>query len=179
MIANTISRRYAEAVFRASVSLNYLEAVNNDLAELSDKMKTSREFRYFMLTPRIKKNRKKELITKLFIDKFSEVTFRFLFMLIDKRRQEYIKNINEYFKILYARHHQRMDVTAVSSTVLTDNEKNTLKQNIEKATGKIISIINKIDSSIIGGLIIEIENKIYDNSIKNQLESLKKEMVGV
>ena len=178
MIANTISRRYAEAIFKASTSFNCLEEVYNDLNELSDKMETNREFRYFMLTPRIKKSRKKELIIELFKDKFSEVTIQFLFILLDKRRQEYLKRINNYFKVLHDRYHKRMEITAISPLKLTKEEKSRLKQTLEKITGKIVSIINKIDPSIIGGLIIKIENKILNNSIKGHLENLRREMVG-
>jgi len=179
MIVNTISRRYAKAVFKAAVSFNNLEEVYGDLDELSDKIETSREFRYFMLTPRIKKNRKKELIAELFKNKFSEVTISFLLILLDKRRQEYIKGINEYFKVLYKRHHKIMDVTTISSVELTGEEKDALKKTLEKITGKVIKIIDEVDPSILGGLIIKIENKIYDNSIVSHLEGLKKEMVTI
>ena len=178
MISNTISRRYANAIFKASSTFDCLEEVSSDLNELSNEMETNREFRYFMLTPRIKKSRKKELITELFKDKFSDVTIHFLFILIDKRRQEYLRKINDYFKVLYDRYHQRMEVTAVSQLELTKEEKSKLKETLEKITGKIISIANKIDPSIIGGLVIKIENRILDNSVKGHLEILRKEMVG-
>ena len=178
MIANTIARRYAEAIFKASSKFDCLEEVYNDLNELANEMEISQEFRYFMLTPRIKKSRKKELITELFKEKFSDVTIHFLFVLIDKRRQEYLKRINNYFKVLYDRYHQRMEITAVSTLALTEEEKSKLKQTLEKITGKIISIVNKIDPSILGGLIIKIENKIFNNSIKGHLENLRKEMAG-
>ena len=141
-------------------------------------MEENREFRYFMLTPRIKKSRKKELITELFEQKFSEITIHFLFILLDKRRQEYLKNINDYFKVLYDRYHKRMEITAVSSLELTENENSKLKQTLAKITGKIVTVINKVDPSIIGGLIVKIENKVYDNSIKGHLENARREMVS-
>jgi F-type H+-transporting ATPase subunit delta len=178
MIANTISRRYAEAIFKASISYNCLEKVYSDLNELSERMEKDKEFRYFMLTPRIKKSRKRELITELFKDKFSEVTIHFLFLLLEKRRQEHLKRINEYFKVLYDRYHKKIEITAVSYVELTEEEKKSLKKILERITGKLVSIINKIDSSILGGLVVKIENKVYDNSIKRHLENVRSEMIG-
>ena len=90
-----------------------------------------------------------------------------------------MERINEHFKVLYKRHHKIMDVTTISSVELTKEEKSTLKKTLEKITGKVIKIIDEVDPSIIGGLIIKIENKIYDNSIVSHLECLKKEMVTV
>ena len=49
-----------------------------------------------------------------------------------------------------------------------------LCDELKKKLGKDIDFDYKIDNSIIGGFIINIDGKVYDNSIKTQLERLKK-----
>lgn len=49
-----------------------------------------------------------------------------------------------------------------------------LCDELKKKLGKDIDFEYKIDNSIIGGFIINLDGKVYDNSIKTQLESLKK-----
>ena len=94
-------------------------------------------------------------------------------------RSNTFRNVNEYYKLLYDNYHKRMEVTAISPIELTEDENSKLIEKLEKVTGKIISIINKVDPSIIGGLIVKVENKVYDNSIKGHLKNAKREMVGI
>ena len=49
-----------------------------------------------------------------------------------------------------------------------------LCDELKKKLGKDIDFEYKIDNSIIGGFIINLDGKVYDNSIKTQLERLKK-----
>ena len=177
MIANVISRRYADALFNASLKSNIVDTVYSDLKELSERMETNREFQYFLLTPRIKKSRKVDLIGQIFSGRFSEITLSFLCLLLEKRRQEHIKRIFGYYKVLYDKYHNRAEIETTSSVEFTDEEKAQIKSTLEKITGKSVTVTNTIDSSLIGGLITKIGNTVYDNSIKGQLESMKKEMV--
>ena len=78
MIANVISRRYADALFSASLKSNIVDTVYSDLEELAERMEANREFQYFLLTPRIKKSRKVDLINRIFLGRFSEITLNFL-----------------------------------------------------------------------------------------------------
>ncbi|MCK4965460.1 ATP synthase F1 subunit delta [bacterium] len=177
MIANVISRRYADALFNASLKSNIVDTVYSDIEELAERMETNREFQYFLLTPRIKKSRKVDLINQIFSGIFSEITLNFLCLLLEKRRQEYIKRIFGYYKILYDKHHNRAEIEATSSIELTDDEEAQIKSTLEKITGKIVMITNTIDPSLIGGLITKIGNTVYDDSIKGYLELMRKEMV--
>ena len=49
-----------------------------------------------------------------------------------------------------------------------------LCDELKKKLGKDIDFEYKIDNSIIGGFIINLDGKVYDNSVKTQLERLKK-----
>ena len=49
-----------------------------------------------------------------------------------------------------------------------------LCDELKKKLGKDIDFEYKIDNSIIGRFIINLDGKVYDNSIKTQLERLKK-----
>lgn len=176
MVANVISRRYADALFNASLKINEVDTVYSDLGELSDKMESNREFRYFMLTPRIKKSRKIELISRLFTGRFSDITLNFLYLLMEKRRQEYIRRIFQYYKNLYDKHHNRMEIKTIAPVELTDVEKEKISDVLADVTGKEVTLMSVVDHSLIGGLVTQIGNKVYDDSIKGHLELIRKEM---
>lgn len=51
---------------------------------------------------------------------------------------------------------------------------NNIEQKLKKIFGKDIKIIKLLDPSVIGGIRIQIDDKVYDTTIKSQLEKLAK-----
>ncbi|MGI9554108.1 MAG: ATP synthase F1 subunit delta [Thermodesulfobacteriota bacterium] len=65
----------------------------------------------------------------------------------------------------------KAEITSANS--LTENELNRIKESLNRATGKEVDISISIDPSILGGLITKIGDKVFDNSIKTQLEKIQ------
>ena len=99
MTTDALARRYARAFFDAAIKQDALEQVADDLSVLTDLMRTRREFRYFMLTPRIKKSRKPELLKQM-LAQFAHLSLAFVETLIEKRRQKLIPRIQQAFQAL-------------------------------------------------------------------------------
>jgi F-type H+-transporting ATPase subunit delta len=65
-----------------------------------------------------------------------------------------------------------------SARELSDSQRNELKVNLEKITGKQIKLEFNVDPNLIGGVVTRIGSTIYDSSVKTQLENLKEELIG-
>jgi F-type H+-transporting ATPase subunit delta len=66
----------------------------------------------------------------------------------------------------------------VSARPLSELEKQELKTNLEKMTGRRISPSFEIDNSIIGGVVTTIGSTVYDGSVRTQLQQLKEQMIS-
>ena len=51
--------------------------------------------------------------------------------------------------------------------------KNKLCEKLAKVTGKKIILTNKVDPSVLGGVVLEFSDKQYNDSIANKLNELK------
>ncbi|MBI4228968.1 MAG: ATP synthase F1 subunit delta [Deltaproteobacteria bacterium] len=55
----------------------------------------------------------------------------------------------------------------------SESDLNKIKEGLERLTGKEIETVVKIDPSIIGGIITKVEDRVFDGSIKTQLERIR------
>ena len=51
-------------------------------------------------------------------------------------------------------------------------------QNINMLVGKTIELKEKVDASIIGGILLQVEDKLFDASIKHDLQTIKRQFIN-
>ena len=65
----------------------------------------------------------------------------------------------------------------VSAIELSNEEKTALIEKLEKLTGNTVAAEYEINESIIGGVIVNIDDKVIDGSIRHKLQEVK-EVIG-
>ncbi|MGL6167606.1 MAG: ATP synthase F1 subunit delta, partial [Fusobacteriaceae bacterium] len=131
------------------------------------------EFREFFQHPLVKKEDKLILIEKIFSEK-TEIEKNIVLYLVERGRIMEIKSILEEYKTLYYNENRIVDVKATFASEITDEQKKKLIEKIEKNTNKKVNLEFTIDTSLIGGAILKIGDKIIDGSIKTQLDNMAK-----
>lgn len=173
-MAKLVSNRYALALFEAGLDLNKAQIFNEELEILKEIFSSQIEFVKILNHPKISKKEKHLLIDELFKGKISDEIINFLYILIDKRRETYVLDIIQSYKELFNEKENILRVVAVTATPMQEESKTKLIDVLTKKLGKKIDLSNKIDSSIIGGVLLNIENKQIDGTVKGQLEAIGK-----
>lgn len=103
---------------------------------------------------------------------FSDITTRFLILVLEKGRMPYITQILDGYKTLLEAHEgiERIEVTVPSP--LDESQRSDILSALSESMGKKIEIEEKVAPSIIGGLIIKAGSTVYDGSIKTQIHKL-------
>jgi len=65
----------------------------------------------------------------------------------------------------------------ITSIPLSEDLVQRLEQELSKVTKKRVFLKPMVDDSILGGVIVKIENKVIDGSVKHRLEEIKNEMI--
>jgi F-type H+-transporting ATPase subunit delta len=89
-----------------------------------------------------------------------------------------LTSINDRFAIVLEERSGSVVANVSSARELNDSQRNELKANLERLTGKQIKLDFNIDPSLIGGVVTRVGSTIYDSSVKTQLENLKEELIG-
>ena len=84
--------------------------------------------------------------------------------------------IRRRFDELWSIENERLDVTVTSAVELDPAVVKSIGSEIEKKTGKKIELTSEVDDAIIGGIVLQVGNRVLDASISNRLEKLRKEV---
>ncbi len=171
-----VEKRYAEALLLLSGSS--LFKYKEELAGFVDIYKQDKELRAFLLNPTIKSNKKQQLLTNVFKSSLEPNVLKFLLLLIEKQRLIYIESIyNQYVKLAHEIANI-IDMKIISANPLTELQVEAIKNRYilkYKASSANAQII--LDQELIGGVKVVIGDKVYDGSIKGQIDSLKELIV--
>lgn len=177
-MAELVSKRYALALFEAGLDLDKIDEFNKELDFLQTVFDQEEQLLQLLSHPRIKKDEKKDLINRIFKDKLSQELVNFIYILIDKRREAHIIDIITKYKELFNEHKNIIKVVAMTAVPMEEKARNKLVEVLASKLDKTVELTNEIDSSVIGGVVLNIENKVVDGSLKGQLDSLSKILLG-
>lgn len=163
-----VAFQYAEALFSLATEEKKVEdilASYTNFVEAQDD-----EIISFLNHPKISKKDKKEVLSKAIDNTLFE---HFIYVLIDNSRIELINDCYDEFKKIYDSQNKVMKATVYSGKKLLKTELEQLKKNLSKKHNRNVELINVVDSSIIGGLKVEYDGYVLDQTINSYLQSLK------
>lgn len=169
-----LDRRYALALYERCVEEGNVELVLQQFKEIVDEMDSNRYLMEVLKNPQINKFDKKRIFTELFKECIEDELLKFLLLTIDKERILFLREKYVQFNQIYLDDSKILIAEIVSTIYLSNEEKNTLKRNLEERYKKTIIFKEKVDKSLIGGIVIRIGDEIIDGSIKNRIVEFKK-----
>lgn len=176
MIPGGVAKRYAIALFNAALKADAAAAINEEMLAFRKLLADNRSFRGFLLSPQILTKDKKQTIEKILKGRASDLFVQFLLLLIDKKRFPFIDEIIEGYGYLYERHAGILEVKAITAIPLDESMERKTIDKLEKETGKKIRLNPVVDPKIIGGMILIMEDKIIDGSIRFSIDKLRREL---
>lgn len=171
-----ISVRYAKALFQVAVQQNVEDAVRNDVESLLECINTMPDFKLLLENPVVSDTKKVEIFNAIFAGKFQKLTTDFFGILIKNKREEFLKIICLDYLGFYTKSKNIKQVTVTSAVEVDDVAKQIEALIKSQDTNSTVELTSKLDPGIIGGLIIQIDDKVYDASIKSQLARIREKL---
>jgi F-type H+-transporting ATPase subunit delta len=166
-----IAKVYAEGLFEIAKTQNSLNEINEQLHSIKNLLKKMPEFYYFLVNPLISQQIKKNAIRIIFKKNLDKITLNFLLILIERRRIIYFYDIIDQFILIWNKATNTRIVEISSVIELTEKQKQYLINKLKEITkASYIELKLKIDTSLIGGLVIKFGSNLIDLSLRGQLE---------
>lgn len=172
-----VSKRYALSLLEISNEKKILERVKNDMEFFYQTMRKNHNLLLAMDNPVIKPQVKKSILNEIFSNHVHEETLRFLDFIIDKGRENLLQSISEEFLRLVDEYYGIAKVDVLVAFRFSDEQKEQLKNRLEKILNKKIELKFSTDPKLIGGFVAKVGNTLYDASLAHQLDLLRKEFV--
>ncbi len=173
-----LAGRYAKSLIDLSIEKGELEAVYADMKYLQELCKLSKEFVTLMRSPIVRNDQKNAILLALTKGKISELTAAFNNLLVRKGREGDLPEIAVAFVEQYNSMKGIHVVKLSTATELTAELKAAIESKISKAQGfPTIELESSIDAKLIGGFVLEFDNKLVDASILNDLKVIKQQFL--
>jgi F-type H+-transporting ATPase subunit delta len=168
-------RMYARALFEAAREADRVDEVATDLASLAAAMDEVPELGAFLRNPQIEPDGKASVLAEL-VAGADELVSNFVRLVAEKGRAGEIPEISKELDALVAQAQNRLAVELTTAYELSEKEASSIVAMIEKASGRSVEATRAVDSSLIGGLVLQIGSHRADGSIRGRLERLRHEL---
>ncbi|MDD8048638.1 MAG: F0F1 ATP synthase subunit delta [Thomasclavelia sp.] len=172
-----VAQRYAESLFALAKEDNQVEAYYNDMVLIEKVFNSDKSFVSFFSHVLIENDVKIKLLDDSFKGQISPYTLNFLKLLVKKKRMNYINSIIKAFFDLTNEYKGIEEGVLYTAYDIPDNEIKKIEEAISKKENKTVKLRVLKDSSLVGGIKVQIDNRVYDDSIANRLSTLKKELL--
>lgn len=181
-MAKLVSKTYGEALYEVAMESGEDKAIQL-MEEINDLMKILEEnpdFDKLMKHPGIAKQEKLQVVANVFKGRVSSELEGFLNIVVSKERYGELPAIFAYY-IDRVKEQQKIGVAYVTSAVeLSESQKAAVTARLLETTDyRKIEPKFHVDSSIIGGMIIRINDRVVDSSIRTKLDGLTKQLLAV
>ena len=176
-----IGQRYAKALFELSAESKSLDKIEKDLLSVHSLITKNNELNMLIKSSSLSRENQASLMEKLIKKmKVSPLIIKFIGTLAVNGRLNIINNIIEEFLKKLAHHRGELTAEITTAVPISKDINKSIVKEISKLTKtNKIELKEKIDESLIGGLIIRMGSTMIDSSIKTKLSTLKLIMKGV
>ena len=177
MEQSAITVRYAKAFFSLAKEKNLQENLKSDIELIFSICENSSDFILLLESPVVATLKKVELFTLIFSGKIHDYTLSFLKLIAENKRETYIPGICRNF-LSFIRKDQNIKtaVLTTASEIGADTVKK-VEALMEKELGAKIELSTKVNSNIVGGMILRLDDKQCDASVATQLKKIKQTLL--
>lgn len=178
MSYEAIARRYARAIFEIGKESGSLSPLAKEIADAAAMYAGSEDLRLVLDNPLVPEGQREALLTELGeragLSKTAQST---LLLLSRRRRFPALPEIARQLARLVDDDQQIVRAVVTSAGPLTEAYLARLRGELEKGTGKKVSITHKQDPSLIAGVVTQIGDRVIDGSARARLSTFRESLL--
>ena len=175
MKKSKLSGRYAKALHDFAMEQNREEEVYHDILLLNEVFMENRELRVVIESPIMPADKKDAIFEALFNGKISAISMGFLKLIITKKREPALMDIFDNFVQCYYTNHHIKSATLTTAVKLEPELLSQIKAILEEQTKSTIILHEVVNPKIIGGLVVRVDDYLFDASIIGRINKLRTE----
>ena len=168
-----LSNRYATAIYDLSMESGAINENLNQALLVRDVLTEDDRCHSIITHPRITAAEKRSFFNEIFEKHISKDLMGFLHLAIAKNREAFIVPALESFIDMAHEYLKETTATVVTAVPLRDEQVSALAALLSQKTAKKVTIEQKLDPAIIGGLYIQVDGYFVDRTIKTRLQEIK------
>ena len=179
-MAKLVSKTYGEALFETAMEGQKAEELLEEVRTVREILEQNPEFDNLMKHPSVPKLEKMQVVEQVFKGNVSDELTGLLKLVVEKERYRDLQAIFQYF-IDKVKEVSGIGVAYVTTaTELTPEQKESVKAKLLATTSyQTMEMHYQTDTSLIGGMVIRINDRVVDSSIRTKLNDLTKQLLQI
>ncbi|SFW80874.1 ATP synthase F1 subunit delta [Chitinophaga sancti] len=173
-----LASRYAKSLIDLSSEKGQLEAVQADMLFLQQLSKTNPDVVSVLKSPIIKPEKKQQILAAILNSRVSAITSAFVKLLVIKGREGNLPEIAGEYLRQYNTLKGISKVRITTAVPVDAGVLNVIKQKAEAGSDKKIELETAVNAELIGGFVLETEDKLFDASVLRDLKDIRKQFEG-
>jgi F-type H+-transporting ATPase subunit delta len=174
-----IAQPYAAALMSVAQTHNLTDQFGEDVRSLLNLLSESEQLRNFIANPFVSLEDKKAVINRVLGDGANAYFRNFLMLLVDRKRISLLEPVCQQYLTLLRQLKQIALAQVISAVPLTEAQQQAVKDKVmEMTNAREVELDTKIDSELIGGVIIKVGSQVVDASLRGQLRRLSLRLSG-
>ncbi|TXJ51215.1 ATP synthase F1 subunit delta [Brachyspira aalborgi] len=168
----------AKSIFEIAKQLNMVDKIYNELSKCSELFKDEDIKKYF-IDKSIPKKCKIEIIENKLKPIFSREAYVFISILMEHEVIDILHDILVFYKEIRDNEYNNIIRVRIIAADNIDNETiEDIIKTVKCFSNKEIVYSAEVDKDILGGIIIYIDSKVYDYSVKNQVYMMQDKIIN-
>jgi F-type H+-transporting ATPase subunit delta len=177
MTKTTVARRYALALFRL-LDKGSLESAQAGIQDLAQAFEESTSLKHVMASPVFSLEEKSSVLTACSERAGCPPTMgKFCELLLKKNRVGFLPEIAEAFRDLMDQERGKQQVIVTSAQTIDTSGREDLQSKLQGLLKKPVDVSFHENPSLLAGIQIRIGSKVYDSTIKGQLQKMRVQLV--
>lgn len=173
MTEGSLARRYTKALFQLAREAAQEEAVGVEIEQFYSDYSRS-DLQPVLTNPAFPVDTRKQILDQVAKSQgLSSLTVKFLSLLLERDRLGHLPGIVSCYRRLLNEAKGRVDAKVLSATALEPAMVEGVRGQLGAISGKQVMLQQIVEPDLLGGLQVELEGKIYDGSLRTQLEKMK------
>lgn len=177
-MTGAVEKNYSLALFEAVTEDKgeNLENTRKELAAVNQIARSTEGFQKLMDSPAVSLEEKLGVLKEAFNGKVSKYVYNFLCVVTEGKRWDCFDKITAVFSDLCNEKLGIAEITVTAAFPLDEEQREKIKKKMAEITGKKIEMSEKVDSSLVGGVVVDYGDTRMDGSVKTRLENLKESL---
>ena len=169
--------RYAKALLDVAIAEANPEQAERELAAFIDLQTQHPALRMALTNPAVPAAGKRGVVSQL-LDRLtpSAQVAKLLVLLADRGKLAILPDLLTIYRERLMEHRHAVNAEITTAEPLSEARTAQLQQRLSAMTGRTVTIIARVDPSIIGGMVTRIGGTVYDGSVATQLAAMRQRL---
>jgi F-type H+-transporting ATPase subunit delta len=169
---------YAQSLLDLASEQNQAEPIASELAAIRELLDENPTFRAFLADPGISEQERGQTLKRIFEGQASSLMMQFLGVVNMKGRLSHLSEIASAYDELLGEKLGKIEVDVIVPQRLANDELERVRQSVSRALKRDAVPHQYVDESLIGGMVLRVQDKLIDASVKTQLDSLRRRLLA-